>query len=344
MQTLHRDQIIKALDRVAESQKLFAPKDVDGVILYRKIRNCDEIVWDFTLPVLSIKEFFFSATERLMTIQKGRREADDGHLQFLIDVSVPDEKAVIFGVRPCDARGLKALDALFLEMDPPDLYYAKRRENTTLIGLACKEMAPTCFCTSLGGAPDDPRDVDLMLTEVEEGFAVQVITEKGEAFIGDLQLKESEADLPQPAQNPPLPLSRLESWSSTFDDPYWEEMAERCLSCRICAYVCPVCRCFDVRDELLGITDSGEEIFERIRCWDSCASEGYRRIAGGHTPRSTKGQRLRNRFLCKFHYYPQQYGALACVGCGRCIDACPVNIDITEVMAHVAAIEAKVVL
>jgi sulfhydrogenase subunit beta (sulfur reductase) len=343
MQYLHRDQIIKALDRLTEGQTLIAPKNIDGVILYRKIHNGDEIVWDFTLPVLSIKEFFFPATERLMTIQKGRREADDGHPQLLIDVSIPDEKAVIFGVRPCDARGLKALDTLFLETDPPDLYYAKRRENSTLIGLACKEMAPTCFCTSLGGAPDDPSDVDLMLTEFEEGFAVQVITEKGEAFIGDLQLKELEADLPRPTLNSPVALPSSESWSSAFDDPYWEALAERCLSCRICAYVCPVCRCFDVRDELLDVMESGIEIFERIRCWDSCAGEGYRRIAGGHNPRSTKGQRLRNRFLCKFHYYPQQYGAFACVGCGRCIDACPVNIDITEVMAHVAAIEPEVV-
>jgi sulfhydrogenase subunit beta (sulfur reductase) len=343
MQYLHRDQIIKALDRLMGSQTLIAPKNVDGVILYRRLHDADEIVWDFTLPMLSIKEFFFPATERLMTIQKGKREAGKGHPQVLIDVSLPDERAVIFGVRPCDARGLKALDGLFMETDPPDLYYAKRRENTTLVGLACKGMEPTCFCTSLGGAPDDPRDMDLMLTEFEEGFAVQVITEKGEAFIEDLRLKEIEADLPQPALIAPVLLPDSESWSSSFDDPYWEEMAERCLNCRMCAYVCPVCRCFDVRDELLGMTDSGEEIFERIRCWDSCASEGYRRIAGGHNPRSTKGQRLRNRFLCKFHYYPQQYGTLACVGCGRCIDVCPVNIDITEVMAHVTAMEAEVV-
>ena len=45
-------------------------------------------------------------------------------------------------------------------------------------------------------------------------------------------------------------------------------------------------------------------------------------------------QRLRNRFFCKFHYYPQQYGPAACTGCGRCIDVCPVNIDITEVLTH----------
>ncbi len=111
-------------------------------------------------------------------------------------------------------------------------------------------------------------------------------------------------------------------------------MSERCLSCRICAYVCPTCRCFAVRDEALPTPGQ----FERIRCWDSCAGENYRRIAGGHKPRAAKGERLRNRFLCKFYYYPEQYGldgTVACTGCGRCVDACPVNIDITEVLMEI---------
>ena len=45
--------------------------------------------------------------------------------------------------------------------------------------------------------------------------------------------------------------------------------------------------------------------------------------------------RLRNRFYCKFMYYPVDFGPLGCVGCGRCIDACPVNIDILEVVGMV---------
>jgi ferredoxin len=44
---------------------------------------------------------------------------------------------------------------------------------------------------------------------------------------------------------------------------------------------------------------------------------------------------LRNRFYCKFLYYPEDFGPLGCVGCGRCIDACPVSIDILEVVAAV---------
>jgi ferredoxin len=49
-------------------------------------------------------------------------------------------------------------------------------------------------------------------------------------------------------------------------------------------------------------------------------------------------QRLRNRFYCKFCYYPKDFGPIACVGCGRCIVKCPVNVDIVEVLEGVAAL------
>jgi sulfhydrogenase subunit beta (sulfur reductase) len=54
--------------------------------------------------------------------------------------------------------------------------------------------------------------------------------------------------------------------------------------------------------------------------------------AGGHRPRAVKGQRLRNRFFCKFYYMFEDYAVTGCVGCGRCIEVCPVNIDIVEML------------
>jgi sulfhydrogenase subunit beta (sulfur reductase) len=325
------DTLTAWLDHLAETTTLIAPRDVEEVILYRPVRSSAEIVWDFTRPVLSVKEAVFPATERLLTIEK------TGQTVRLTE-TLPEGDRVIFGVRPCDARGLRALDALFVETEPVDSYYARRRNQTTLIGLACREMGDSCFCTSVGGAPDDASDMDLMLTEVDGGFAVDVITEKGQALLPEITLADFSGRRPEPVRNAPVPFPPMDAWPPQFNDTYWQNMAERCLSCRVCAYVCPTCRCFDVRDEALP----GGQQYERIRCWDSCASESYRRIAGGHNPRAAKGDRLRNRFFCKFYAYPAQYGPVACTGCGRCIDSCPVNIDITEVLAAVAAAAANV--
>lgn len=332
MKILTRTQLSGWLDDLAKEYTLIAPHILSGVLLYQPVESSAEVAWDFIRPALSAKEAFFPPTERLMLIEKYPQE-------IKLHETLPKEKQILFAVRPCDVRGIQALDALFIETEPVDSYYARRRENTLLVGLACKEMGETCFCTSVGGAPDDSSGMDLMLTEVEGGYVLEAITDRGARLVGE-RLPVSDGQwrtgiTSTVANHPKMPLPTKETWPAFFNDPYWPAMSERCLSCRICAYVCPTCRCFDVRDEVLPSGD-GQNQFERIRCWDSCAGATYRRIAGGHNPRAEKGQRLRNRFFCKFYYYPEQYAFQACTGCGRCIDACPVNIDITEILAYLA--------
>jgi len=319
------------LDGIASARTLIAPFQESGILLYRPVSKSAEIAWHgqtsmsvhINRPVLSVKEIFFPPTERLFTIQKTGQEI---HLEE----TFPDWETVVFGVRPCDARGVKLLDALFLDTNPVDSFYARRRGNTTLIGLACQELGPTCFCTSVGGTPDNPRDMDIMLYETDGYYLVEAVSEKGRFLIPGGEWKETTASPQQTTYNRQFPVLDKKIWPEHFNDEYWLRISERCLSCRACAYVCPTCRCFAVRDEMVK---PGE--FERIRCWDSCAGENYRRVAGGHQPRAEKSDRLRNRIYCKFYYYPEQYGlgaSTACTGCGRCLDVCPVGVDITEVL------------
>ena len=42
--------------------------------------------------------------------------------------------------------------------------------------------------------------------------------------------------------------------------------------------------------------------------------------------------RVRNRIYHKFSYIPKNSTFFGCVGCGRCITDCPVNIDIIEII------------
>jgi len=308
MNFIPHDELYTWLEAIWQDKvKIFAPRLIENTLLYRPVDNPSQILLTNERPVLSLKELFFPPTERLFTYEAN-------HASLELTPTYHNEGQVVFGVRPCDARAVSILDRVFLKKNPQDAYYAARRENTTLVGVACAEMAETCFCTTMGSSPDDSQFVDVMLKAIDGGYQVEVVTPKGEKLISKYGLQ-------------------LEIKT------YWNELAERCLSCRICAYVCPTCRCFDVRDEPLPSVVNGKH-YERIRCWDSCTGEGYRRVAGGHNPRSAKGERLRNRFFCKFYYFPQQYGPEACVGCGRCIDACPVNIDITEVMGHITEVAA----
>lgn len=328
MKVVTKDALTAWLNRLAGGATLIAPRTVDGIVLYRPVASSDEIAFDYARPKMSAKEANFPSTERILSIEKHGRD---------VTLSEPatEKERVIFGLRPCDAHGLAVLDAVFIEKEPVDANYARRRRATTLIGLACPQMWEGCFCASMGGAPDDPSHVDVLLTAVSNGYAVNVVTEKGKALVASLELGETTGNIPPVTTGDTVEPLPAERWPARFTDRYWDLLADRCIGCRICTYVCPTCRCFDVRDEVAERRTNFAQ-YDRLRCWDACTGANYRVTAGGHNPRPTKGQRLRNRFFCKFYYVPQDYGPTGCVGCGRCIEACPVNIDIVEMLRDVA--------
>jgi sulfhydrogenase subunit beta (sulfur reductase) len=324
-----RDALATWLDALAERYTVIAPQLVDDELLYRPVASSAEIAFDFERTVMSPKTFFLPDTQVILEVEKRGNEV------ALAEPSL-GRGQVIFGVRPCDARGLRALDALLLDRPPADAYYAERREKTTLIGLACPHLWDDCFCTSLGSAPDDASAVDLMLHEKDGDYLVQAMTDKGSALLDSLEVEETDAIAPaSDSSGEVVPVLPPEAWSALFDDVSWQRLAERCLSCHACTYVCPTCRCFDVRDDTAA-AGPGYAHIQRLRAWDSCMASAYRRIAGGHNPRPSKAQRLRNRYFCKFCYSPIDFGAVACVGCGRCIAVCPVGIDIAEMLIDVA--------
>jgi sulfhydrogenase subunit beta (sulfur reductase) len=331
MRFVTRDALSEWLDHLTEETTLIAPRTVDGIVLYRPVSSSGEITFDYTRPKMSAKAAVFPSTERILYIEKG----SDG---VTLDEPALEREQVVFGLRPCDAHGYATLDRVFMDKEPADWTYARRRQVTTLIGLACPHMWDGCFCTSAGGAPDDASHLDVLLREVDGGYAVEAVTENGRAFIAELELQEQDGEPPAPVLGDEIvPVPPPENWPARFGDRYWDLLAERCISCRLCAYVCPTCRCFDVRDEV-SERHTGYAKYDRLRCWDSCTGPNYRLIGGGtHNQRPLKSQRLRNRFFCKFHYMHNDYAAQGCVGCGRCIEVCPVNIDIVEMLYKMQA-------
>jgi len=322
------------LDGLIAQYTVIAPHRRDGVPLFRPLSAAKDVAWDVLRTVVSPKTWLFPDTEVLLEIEKRSQGVT-------LKEPVSEGVQILFAVRPCDARALRSLDAMLVDHAPPDVAYTRRRSQTALVGLACRQPLPDCFCTSTGGAPDDPRDVDVMLYQADDGYFVQAITERGASLLEDLAMEETDRSPPPPGSfETQVPVLEPAAWRALFDDVYWARLADRCLSCRICTYVCPTCRCFDVRDYVTG-TEPGVTQAQRLRAWDACLAETYRRAAGGHNPRPLKAQRLRNRFYCKFLYAPLDFGAVGCVGCGRCIAACPVNIDISEVLADVARLAAQ---
>ena len=110
-----------------------------------------------------------------------------------------------------------------------------------------------------------------------------------------------------------------------FNSSAWAELSESCLGCGTCTFVCPTCQCYDVQD-----FDTGKEV-KRFRCWDSCMYSDFTMMAHG-TNRPTQKERFRQRFMHKLVYFPSKNdGIYGCVGCGRCLQKCPIHMNIVKV-------------
>ena len=91
-------------------------------------------------------------------------------------------------------------------------------------------------------------------------------------------------------------------------------------------FVCPTCQCYDIRD-----FDCGRRVL-RYRCWDSCMYADFTKMSAGQ-PRLTQLERFRQRFMHKLVYFPTNNdGMFSCVGCGRCLAKCPIQMNIVKVM------------
>jgi len=331
---LKKEKTAEALKELAKF-RLFAPARSDDVVLFRQIEDPSEAFLEYGNSTVPPKKVVFPQTETLFRFRLGDPE--------LKEKSVEEEgTTVIFGLRPCDARAMAIVDNLF-GWDYDDPYYLKRRELTTLVGMGCvNPPSVNCFCTSVGGEPCGTENLDLLLTDLGEEYLVKALTDKGEKLAETIGSFLEDAPEGATARAEELAIAAREAVSRSIDtagiqeklptlweSPLWKEVSAACLGCGICTYLCPTCHCFDIQDEVEDVEG------RRCRMWDSCMFREYTLHASGHNPRPTRRERTRNRISHKYSYFPGKFGVIACVGCGRCINLCPVNIDILEILGKV---------
>ena len=184
---ISKEKFGQTLDALSSDYQLIAPVSEAGGVNFKAVKSFGEIKQDYLNSKLPPKSIFFPQHEKLMSYVKNGK-----------DVTVKNElkvgKTIVFGMRPCDAKGLLLLDKVFKNDQYRDPYYYDRRDNTVIVGVACEKIAPTCFCSSLGLSPAGSEGSDVFLIDLGDSYDVEIVTEKGEALFKDLGLSELTAE------------------------------------------------------------------------------------------------------------------------------------------------------
>ena len=329
---IEKSSLKRMIDELARKQKVIAPTKEGSGFSFKVVSSGEEACLEFTNTTISPKSVFLPQLEELFTydIKNGRVKDAKGD---------GDEPVALVGARPCDSSALLILDRV-MGGKYVDSYFDQNRKRTFVVGLSCSKPEPTCFCNVFNTGPIEGAGDDISLTGIGNGYIARPRTDRGKEFIKEhpdcfreatkreVELFERESDRVIESMGNQLKTEGLpERMAKAFDDPYWQELSRRCIECGVCSFVCPTCYCFEVTEEING--NEGK----RSRGWDTCLSCSFSRMAGGLDPRPTKQDRLKHRFYHKLQYIPVTFGAISCVGCGRCVSRCPSNVDIREVIA-----------
>ncbi len=151
------------------------------------------------------------------------------------------------------------------------------------LGWPVMPSSPNCFCTAVGGSPYSEDGLDVLMTELDGRYYVKGITDKGKELVGKasaLTTPPSSGDKREVqgvhAASHEYPQRSIASMSKVaealkrnFDSPLWDKLAQACIGCGACTYLCPSCHCFDINDEVTGRQPLTGE---RVRTWDNASS------------------------------------------------------------------------
>ena len=332
MQTVFVSELKPFLDAVAEDMDLYVPKNAGTHYVYNRYDPAAEAPVEFNniRTCTPIKEFLFPLRELAAVFPEPLEPKDI-------------KSFAVFGLKDCDLRSIEILDKVFTEEEFEDPFYTARREKMLIISSDCSEPAESCFCTVLDGRPFAQSGFDLNVSQIEDGFIIEVGSQKGKDFIekhSQLFTDVPDAALAERDKNRSLTQKQLEQnnteytldapvqqiMGNSYDSDVYDEEAKTCIECQACTRVCPTCHCFYLYDT------KRQDYFGKMKMWDSCMRLAYAEVAGGANPRKVLGDRLKHRLMHKFSYFLDRYGIDMCVGCGRCVDAEAGGVDIRVVL------------
>ncbi|GAB6180508.1 anaerobic sulfite reductase subunit AsrA [Desulfotomaculum defluvii] len=307
----------KLLSQLRQHYKIYAPvllknkgrfSDTD-LVGYGEITCIEEVVFN-QKSYFSPKEIYYPITQTLFYFTEDEyREPKE-----------PEKDTIIF-LRSCDIHAISRLDQILLDNGPySDYYYEQRRKKLKFVLMDCIQSFANCFCASMG--TNSTENYIFSIRPEQEHFLCHVKEDlEGLFATWGIPSEVTPQFVTENAITVSIPenLDPLVSGSSI-----WQEYNNRCIACGRCNTSCPTCSCFTMQDIFYK---DNPKCGERRRVWASCQIDGFTDMAGGHSFRPEKGQRMRFKVLHKVYDFKKRFGKHMCVGCGRCDDVCPEYIS-----------------
>lgn len=299
------DNIEDLFDLITRDYKVYSPQEKNGV-----------------LALLPANKFNKSSLSLFQSIMPAKSIFLDDVTNLQVDPA--KEKIAIFGLHLCDVSALTSLDQLFAQ----DPFYRAKRDGSLLVATNCQPTSE-CFCHLFEANKHTGYDLFIQ-EEKDNSYSVFAKTEKGVNYLDKIKGKSVVAKPKEVGhQTVKTDLGSLTEAINQRDkfEAEWQGIANNCFGCGACTAVCPLCFCFDVVDR----TNPKDSKSHRSRVSDSCFFSNFSKISS-YDYRSQNVDRLYNWYHHKFVRQPKQNGTYLCVGCGRCITACPANLNIIKIL------------
>ena len=335
---LKKKNLLPFLERISEEAELWAPvKKNNDKHVFKEIEDLSQIDLNYTRTILPPKKIFLPPSFNMFTVDEKGYKENFSHAS----------RKILFGIHPCDIHGLLILDNFF-EQTYDDPYYSKARKNTPILGHSCWPDEH-CLCKSTQTHVVE-EGYDLFFTELKSYYLVWIGSSQGDDLIRikqdffnenitdkDIQvyiLWREERDKAFKIEINFIDMPDLLELKYR-ENPLWDKLDAACLACGSCSNVCPTCNCYNVMDKPF-LNKYGSNI---NRCWDACTLVEYSEVAGGENFREKRSERLKLWYTHKLQAYISKYGKPSCIGCGRCIVSCPVDINVKTVAKSLAGEE-----
>lgn len=299
---VNNHQIKYLLELVSRDCLVYLPQKKDGKVVFDLLENMSNIKL-FSKITLPFKKILFP-NHRIKNFKFNKPIA-------------------LVGLYNCDVAALEVFYQQFsdIKLLPP-------RKDLIVISSECKPDKD-CFCDVFSA--NKLGNVDFYLQKELDQIALFSRSEKSKKYFSKLSLKETTKIIKyRPIDiKTDLSGSLLEEnvESKNLHQEFWQGIANNCFGCGACTTVCPLCFCF--RQDYQNKINGSES--ECLR-WDSCFAKEFSEIQNHFDLRPENVDRLYNWYHHKFVRAEKELGKPLCVGCGRCVKACPAHLNIKNIL------------